>query len=465
MSVIRFGCDKPGGRPLSDTSIAKIPPGDICTVRSERTGKTLRYRKAGSKTAALKERLKERIKGKEEALKTVRPGTKKEKSLKDTKERMQMKLDALKGKAKEVVKGVEKQAAEVYRRLDEISPDKILADPKRFQYKILGEQTKSGEVGSLSSIQKYDPIFAGMLLVWTDPENKNTYVVNGHNRLALAKRHGAEKVAVRFLEVNSAKEARAIGALANIAEGRGDGIDAAKFFRDSGLKKEALESFGIQLKDAVAAQGFALSNLPKLIFGLVAEGEVNKDLGVAIGGSGFSEEKQYRLFEMIKLQEKKGRRVTGDLVNEMVDLMKSSTTTTKKTQDLYGEVEEDEDYYFERANLQSFIKSKLSREKRLFGSAARGKDILERAGSSIEAGTSKLLASKANEYLKIFDHFKTEKELSKILDDGSKKVGRVGNRKDQRDKMNEIYEHVYSFLPGFIKSLGMKTSGQEELFA
>ena len=80
--------------------------------------------------------------------------------------------------------------------LAELTPDQIKADPKRFQYKIIGESTKTGEVGSLSGVQRYDPNLAGIIQVWQDPADGQTYVVNGHNRLALANRLGAEKVAV-----------------------------------------------------------------------------------------------------------------------------------------------------------------------------------------------------------------------------------------------------------------------------
>lgn len=38
----------------------------------------------------------------------------------------------------------------------------------------------------------------------------------------------------RYIDAPNAKEARARGALANIAEGRGSAIDAAKYLRDSG---------------------------------------------------------------------------------------------------------------------------------------------------------------------------------------------------------------------------------------
>lgn len=82
---------------------------------------------------------------------------------------------------------------------------------------------------------------AGIIQVWQDPKDKNVYVVNGHNRLELEKKLGIPKRPARFLKAKSAKEARSIGALTNIAEGRGNARDAAKFFRDSGISVRDLE--------------------------------------------------------------------------------------------------------------------------------------------------------------------------------------------------------------------------------
>jgi hypothetical protein len=95
-----------------------------------------------------------------------------------------------------------------------LDPKTIKVDPKRFQYKLIGEHTASGEVGSLSGVQKWDPNLGGVLQVWKDPADGGTYVVNGHNRLALAKRAGAQAVDARFLNVPNAKAARSVGLVA-----------------------------------------------------------------------------------------------------------------------------------------------------------------------------------------------------------------------------------------------------------
>jgi hypothetical protein len=95
--------------------------------------------------------------------------------------------------------------------------------------------------------------FAGQLQVWLNPEDGQTYVVNGHHRLEAAKRLGASRVAVRFIKsAQNPIEARTVGALTNIAEGRGTPLDVAKLFRDTGLQAEDLQRFGVTRRSALA---------------------------------------------------------------------------------------------------------------------------------------------------------------------------------------------------------------------
>ena len=66
---------------------------------------------------------------------------------------------------------------------------------------------------------------------------------------------------VEYLNAGSAEEARALGALNNIAQGGGTLFDAAKFMRDSGIKDpQELESLGVPMKSGLAADGLALAS-------------------------------------------------------------------------------------------------------------------------------------------------------------------------------------------------------------
>jgi len=295
--------------------------------------------------------------------------------------------------------------------LAELSPDEIDVDPKRFQYKIIGEHTSTGEVGSLHGVKRYDPNLAGIVQVWQDPADGKTYVVNGHNRLALAKKLGADKVAVRYLDVKDAKEARAVGALTNIAEGRGTALDAAKFFKDTGLTREDLDRKGIPVREKIAQDGAALAGLNDTLFRKVIDGQIPVERAAIIGGSGLNHTQQQDLHDLAEKQAKKGRKITNDVLSELVDTVKASEQQTETQFDLFGASEVQQTNAVERASLQSAIKRRLSRDKKLFGIVSKStaaKD-LAKAGNVIDVESSRNVSNEASATLNVFDQLKNIK--------------------------------------------------------
>jgi hypothetical protein len=116
--------------------------------------------------------------------------------------------------------------------------DQLHLDPKRFQYKM---NTDASGVTNLLKGRTWNEDLAGVISVWRDPEDGKTYVVNGHHRFDLAEKTGQPDVAVRMIAADDAEQARAKGAIQNIAEGRGTAMDAAKFFRDGDATPAALD--------------------------------------------------------------------------------------------------------------------------------------------------------------------------------------------------------------------------------
>src|SRR5690606_4951558 len=175
----------------------------------------------------------------------------------------------------------------------------IRVDPKRFQFK-LDTDPETGAGAELKSVKKFDPVLAGVIQVWRDPADGQVYVVNGHHRLELARRLGEKEILVRFIDARDAGEARLIGAMTNIAEGRGTAIDAAKIFREQRITPEELERRGISLRGAIARDGMALANLPQKLFDDVVARRLSIPRGVIIGGSGLSEEQQLALAKLLE---------------------------------------------------------------------------------------------------------------------------------------------------------------------
>ena len=187
--------------------------------------------------------------------------------------------------------------------LDTISVDDISVDPVRLQFKQAG-QTPTGQSGSLvGKIAKYNTDLAGVISVWKDPANGKIYVVNGHNRLAAAKLHQVKTINVRYIDSPNAEGARVIGAMQNIAEGNGTGIDAAKIIRETKMGAAEMIEQGISPSGAVMRKAIPLSKLPASLFDEVAAQRMTEDMGAAIGSSNSSEQV---MIDLAKAAKKKG---------------------------------------------------------------------------------------------------------------------------------------------------------------
>ena len=179
----------------------------------------------------------------------------------------------------------------------------IRQDPDRFQYKDIGKRTKTGTTGSLAGVATYNPDLAGVISVWKDPVDGEIYVVNGHNRLNAAVRNQYPTMNVRFLEAPDAATARVKGAMQNIAEGNGTGVDAAKIIRETKMGAAEMIEQGISPSGAVMRKAIPLSKLPSSIFDEVATGRMTEDMGAAIGSSNSPDQV---MIDLAKAAKKKG---------------------------------------------------------------------------------------------------------------------------------------------------------------
>ncbi|OJW23185.1 MAG: hypothetical protein BGO49_27205 [Planctomycetales bacterium 71-10] len=328
-----------------------------------------------------------------------------------------------------------------------LSTELIHFDPKRFQYK-LAHAGDTGSVGSLAGVQKYDPELGGVLQVWKDPANGRVYVVNGHNRLDLAKRLGAGKVAVRFLGSKSAEDARAVGALTNIAEGRGTSLDAAKFFKDTGHTSDEIKAKGIPMRERIATEGLALSQLHPRAFDRVVSGELPTARAAIIGGSGLTHEQQTDILSKLdKLP--RGKQPTDSTVRNWIEDSKAAPTATKKTASLFGDDEETVSLGLHRGALVSHVQDRLGREKKLFGTVARSRNAneLERGGNQINAEESGKISAAAAENLGTFNAVRNLRgEVSDLLNEGALRI-------HNGEKPREVYADIYRRLPAAVQAV------------
>lgn len=334
-----------------------------------------------------------------------------------------------------------------------LDTDLIHFDPGRFQYKSGVENTTTGIVGSLAGVRKFDHDLGGVLAVWKDPADGKVYVVNGHNRLDLAKHLGAGHVAVRFLDAKDARDARARGALINIAEGRGTAVDAAKFFRDSKLTREEIAEKGIPLREKIATDGIALSRLEDGVFRRVVDGTLSTEKGRIIGGGDLAHHEQRALLKLVDAAGKrKATEITNNHLRELADEVKSARSVRKETRDLFGSSVDDESLALHKTKLQATIKERLGKEKRLFGVVAKSKhaEELARAGNQIDTAASGKISQDAAATLGLFDTLKSRSgPVSKILNDAAE---RIHNGENPKQVTDETHRRIVKELPAILEA-------------
>lgn len=309
--------------------------------------------------------------------------------------------------------------------------DSIKADPERFQYKM----NTSGPVGVTDQFKEtttWNRELAGVVQVWKDPGNNQTFVVNGHHRFELAQRLGVKRLNVQYIQAKDAAEARTKGALTNIAEGRGTSVDAGKFFRERGNLDTVvsdLKARGISLSEKTASEGLALAKTAPKIWRDVVDEMTPVSRAVAIGKSDLRHEDQMQIYR--KATEGNWRSgKTAEFATELkrAPLVKSGSAS------LFGD-DEFVNVAEHRAALSDRFKTQLKSGKKLFGTVARSRNAgrLESAGNKIDRESSAAIAESNDRALMAFDiERKFGSRTSRLLD-------RYATQIAQGDKLDRIY--------------------------
>ncbi|WP_055076879.1 hypothetical protein [Pseudanabaena sp. 'Roaring Creek'] len=311
--------------------------------------------------------------------------------------------------------------------VQKINIRELVLNPKRFQYKLI--HGASGSTGSLREVKQWDDNLAGLILVWLDPDDGKTYVINGHNRVTLALNLGIELLWVKYINASNAIEARAIGALANIADDKGNAIDAGKFFRDMGYSSDNLPK-NIDLTKTVCSQGLALARLCDELFMQVVNGDISTAIAVAIGENLPDRDLQLDLWELLKSR----KNVKADLVCELCQVVtnakKSHADNSVTLFDLGSFMASNAIYL---AELQAYIKQRLSRDRRLFRTVAKSRNAesLSRANNHIDRDKSAQIADESDYILRLFDELKAYKNsVTQLLNEFADRLGNGENCND-----------------------------------
>jgi hypothetical protein len=325
-------------------------------------------------------------------------------------------------------------------------------DPARFQFK-QGTDARGVQRGSsLEGVDRWNTDMEQPVEVWQDPADGEFYVVNGHNRFALAQAKNIPTLPIKEIFAESPEQAKTVGALSNIATGGGRPVDAAWFIKGAGISEPGqLEALGVPLApdSGNGLSGFQLSRLPEDILRAVESGQIKERQGRLIGGSGADEASMRGAYRY--LVENPG--TTEGRLKGMLELSKQMTgeaQTTGEQTDLLAGTDWDQTFNKQMvavADLADEVATLLKREKRLFSMADANSAALEAKGSRIDKASAQQVAE-AN--ARAIDYFqRTWMETGPIRD----LLNEGGNRVAAGENKGAIAKQIKNRLVGQLADL------------
>lgn len=324
-----------------------------------------------------------------------------------------------------------------------VPTESLSIDPKRFQFKI--KVNEAGVTKELEGVKRFNPDLAGVLSVWHDPSDGKTYVVNGHHRFELARRTGYPELAVRYIDAKDAREARAVGAVVNIAEGRGTPIDVAKFLRDAKKTVTDLEQFGVSRQSSLARDGDILTRLNDAAFDRLARGGLDLNTALAVAKHLSDPTRQEKLFKIIAKREEDGKEFTNRHLEEMARQMAAASSATVTEQTLWGDEDNEDDTFLERSELTSHVRNELARAHHDYGalSSQRRAEATSEAGNKLNVEENKKRAEAADVHKHAFDTLAYRKgAISDALDNGAMSLKTAKTKKERERVRKETFERV-----------------------
>lgn len=308
----------------------------------------------------------------------------------------------------------------------------IKAAPLVMQYK--GGTNEAGEQlgNSLEGLERWDPASEGIIQVWRDVAGEigpagQVYVVNGHNRLAAASRMGIPSLRVEYLDAPTAAEARRLGAVSNVSDGKGTVFDAAKLAREMGITDEAqMVAKGKPGASGFWRDGIALSRLPEDIFLAAVNEQIKVGRAVIIGKSGADEETMRSAYRYL-VQEGPDN-VSENRLRQMMAMATRSPAPSSAAAD-QGDILKGTEWaqqfnagMLAKADLATAVEQMLKREKKLFGTVGKSAGEIGRVGQ-VDSAAAKEISSEANRALVLFEQMKFEAgPIGDLLNDNVSRV-------------------------------------------
>ena len=273
--------------------------------------------------------------------------------------------------------------------LKRFDPFKLEVDAQRFQFK--GGGDKFGVSKKLQGVTEWDDVSSGIIVVFRDINGKE-FIVDGHQRLGLAKRimtnNPKQKIllpAYVFDEATgfTASQVRVAAAMKNIREGSTDPVDVFKIFLEDPKK---IKDTSLPPQSAIVR---VARNLVKIhpdnrewIFNELIDPEL-----IAVVGKRIDPDNA-KLQEAALRALAKAKPTNINESDEIVQQVIALGYSENKTVDLFGESVFAESLIFERAKILDLAKKKLLEDKKIFKNLTTNVNQLERVGNKLAKQTN-----------------------------------------------------------------------------
>ena len=254
----------------------------------------------------------------------------------------------------------------------------VVIDAKRFQFKEGGDEY--GVTERLQGVTDWDPVKAGTVIFWEDAQGK-IFIADGHQRAGLARRIMDQKpdedislIGYKLRESDdiSAEKARVIAAVANIAQGTGTVVDAAKVLRvEPGRVSE------LPPQSVLVRQAKDLVNLSDDAFGAVVNQVIPSNYGAIVGRLIDDPELQQAAIKVLSKSDPSNVFQAEAIVRQVRE-----TDLVKETQvSLFGDEDVATSLFTERAKVLDRTYKILKADKASFENLSRNAERIEAEGN------------------------------------------------------------------------------------
>ena len=256
----------------------------------------------------------------------------------------------------------------------------VTIDAKRFQFKEGGDEY--GVTERLQGVTTWDPVKAGTVIFWEDAQGK-VFIADGHQRAGLARRimdqdpsQDISLIGYKLRETDdvSAEKARVIAAVANIAQGTGTVVDAAKVLRvEPGRISE------LPPQSALVRQAKDLVNLSEDAFGAIVNDVIPANYGAIVGRLIDDPELQQAAIKVLSKSDPSNVFQAEAIVRQVRE-----TDMVRETQvSLFGDEDVATSLYSERAKVLDRTVNLLKADKASFENLSKNAERIEAEGNKL----------------------------------------------------------------------------------